>query len=58
MFSVIWSDHVSVVCCAEQVGLFVTVSPETVKEHLLTELLNGNNRIGCMDVTAPVCVLT
>lgn len=57
LFPVIRSDHVSLVCRAEQVGSLVTVSQEIVKEHLLTELLNGNDGIGRTDVTAPACVL-
>lgn len=56
---VIWSDHVSVVCCAEQVGFSLALTPQIVKEHLSTELLYGEDRteVGCMDLTAPVCVL-
>lgn len=47
---VIWSDHVSVVWCAQQVGLFsffvpLTTTPETVWGYLLTNLFT-EGRVG------------
>lgn len=55
---VIWCN-VSVVCCAETGRLFFfTVTPEIVQERPSTELLYRENRLGCMNLTASVCVIS
>lgn len=64
-YIVISSSHLvwpcmSVVCCAEQVGLF-SHRDTTDSEGASVDwaiLWGGQDRVGCMDLTAPVCVLS